>query len=114
MDTELLRMEAKEAGSSVTLALMGELDVSTTPQLMEEFVRLTSGGISDLDVDLAGLDYTDSSGLSVFVTAHMQCRDAGITLRFVNPSLFVTSLFEMTSLDQVLEVAATDATSIPA
>lgn len=112
MTTALLRIESKDSGSTARVALVGELDVSTTTQLMEEFVRLTAGPMTHIDVDLSELSYTDSAGLSVFVTAHMQCRDAGITLRFVDPSVFVVNVFEMTSLDQVLEVAASE-TPVP-
>ena len=113
MTTDLLRIETEESGSSARMALVGELDLSTTMLLMEEFVRLTTGPIRHIDVDLSELNYTDSSGLSVFVTAHMQCRDAGITLRFVDPSLFIINLFEVTSLGQVLDVGASE-TSLPA
>ncbi len=108
MTTDLLRIETEECGSSARMALVGELDLSTTAQLMEEFVRLTTGSMALIEVDLSKLNYTDSSGLSVFVTAHMQCHDSGIRLRFVDPNLFMMNLFVLTRLDRVLDVAASE------
>ena len=108
MTTDLLRIQTEESGSAARMALIGELDVSTTMQLMEEFVRLTTRSMALIEVDLSQLSYTDSSGLSVFVTAHMQCHDSGISLRFVDPNLFMMNLFVLTKLDRVLDVAASE------
>jgi anti-sigma B factor antagonist len=108
MELNLLRFETTTFADRVCLSILGELDVSTSPELIEQLVEVVQGRPSHLDLDLSQLSYADSVGLSVFVTAHFQCKDAGIELRFLNPNLFLTQLLATTGLDQVLTIASTD------
>lgn len=109
MEQNLLRFETIAFADRVRLSLLGELDLSTSPELIERLAGIVQGRPSYLDLDLSLLSYADSVGFSVFVTAHFQCRDAGIELRFLNPSPFLTQLLATTGLDQVLTIACTDA-----
>ena len=108
MEPNLLRFETTCFADRVRLSLIGELDLSTAPELIEQLAGVVHGRPSYLDLDLSRLSYADSIGFSVFVTAHFQCRDAGIELRFLNPSIFLKQLLATTGLDQVLTVATTD------
>lgn len=108
MQPNLLRFETTAFTDRVRLSLLGELDLSTSPDLIEQLVDVVQRRPAHLDLDLSQLSYADSVGLSVFVTAHMQCRDAGIQLRFLNPSLFLKQLLVTTGLDRVLTIASTD------
>jgi anti-anti-sigma factor len=111
MEQDLLRIDT--AGDSdrdrVTLALVGELDISTSASLIERLAAAVNGHPAHLDVDLSRLTYSDSVGLSVFVTAHFQCRDAGIELRFLEPNLFMMELLTVTGLYEVLSISSQDA-----
>lgn len=108
MEPNLLRFETIAFNDRVRLSLIGELDLSTSSQLIQRLVHVVQWRPSYLDLDLSELSYADSVGFSVFVTAHFQCRDAGIELRFLNPSLFLKQLLATTGLDQVLTIASTD------
>lgn len=109
MEPQLLRFETKSFADRVRLSLVGELDLSTSPQLIDQLATVVAEQPLHLDLDLSQLTYADSIGFSVFVTAHFQCRDAGIELRFLNPNLFLKQLLATTGLDQVLTIASTDA-----
>lgn len=109
METNLLRLETSRFAERIRLSLIGELDLSTSPELIEQLVGIVQGRPRYLDLDLSQLSYADSVGFSVFVTTHFQCRDAGIELRFLNPNLFLKELLATTGLDQVLTIASTDA-----
>lgn len=108
MEQDLLRIGSAEDADRVTLSLYGELDMSSAPGVMARFARTLHDHPTYLDVDLRRLDSTDSVGLSVFVTAHFQCLDAGISLRFLNPNPFVQELLATTGLEEVLSVTTTD------
>ncbi len=108
MEQDLLRIGTAVDDDRLTMSLYGELDLSNTQSLIECLVTALKDRPAHLDVDLSRLDYTDSVGLSVFVTAHFQCLDAGIPLRFLNPNLFVKELLAVTGLEQVLSVAFTE------
>lgn len=108
MDQNLLRFETIAFTNRVRCSLVGELDLSTSSELIEQLASIVDARPTYLDVDLSRLSYADSVGFSVFVTAHLQCRDSGIQLRFLNPSIFLSKLLETTGLDQVLTIATTD------
>ena len=65
-------------------------------------------GLSEIDVDLSQLDDIDSVGFSVFVTAHYQCLDAGVPLRFLNPSPLIARLLRNNGLDEILDLVRSD------
>jgi anti-anti-sigma factor len=109
MEPKLLRFETARFTDRVRMSLIGELDLSTSPELIERLAEVVQGRPAYLDLDLSQLTYADSVGFSVFVTAHFQCRDAGIELRFLNPNLFLMQLLATTGLDQVLTIASTGA-----
>jgi anti-sigma B factor antagonist len=109
MEQSLLRFETAAFVNRVRLSLIGELDVSSSPDLIDQLADIVQGRPGHLDLDLARLSYADSVGFSVFVTAHFQCRDAGIELRFLNPNRFLKELLATTGLDQVLTIVSTDA-----
>jgi anti-anti-sigma factor len=109
MQQNLLRLATTSFTDRVRLSLVGELDVSTSPDLIDQLADIVQARPAHLDLDLSQLSYADSVGFSVFVTAHFQCRDGGIELRFLNPNLFLKKLLATTGLDQVLTIVSTDA-----
>jgi anti-sigma B factor antagonist len=109
MEQDLLRIKTAVQGDRMILSLYGELDLSSAPGLIERLADAVRAQPANLDLDLCRLDYTDSIGLSVFVTAHFQCRDAGVQLRFLNPNRFMSELLAVTGLEEVLSITNTDA-----
>jgi anti-anti-sigma factor len=65
-------------------------------------------GPAGIDVDVSELSYIDSVGFSVFVTAHYQCLDAGVRLRFMHPSPLVARLLQASGLDEILQLVGVD------
>jgi anti-anti-sigma factor len=109
MEQDLLRIGTVRYADRTILSLKGELDLSNSASVIECFAALVQERPTHLDVDLSELNYADSVGLSVFVTAHFQCRDAGVPLRFLNPNLFVSEILAVTGLADVLAVVNTAA-----
>ena len=108
MEQDLLHIDTASTTDGVAVSLRGELDVSNSADLVERLAEVLQAQPAHLDLDLSRLDYTDSVGLSVFVTAHFQCLDAGVALRLVNPNVFVRELLATTGLDHVFSIATTD------
>ena len=107
MEQDLLQIRTVTSVDRVILSLKGELDLSNAPSLIEQLARVVQDRPAHLDLDISRLDYTDSVGLSVFVTAHFQCLDAGIQLRFLEPNLFIREILDVTGLDEVLSLVNT-------
>ena len=89
--------------------VVGALDLAAAAQVMEGLTIVIGRGPSAIDIDLSSLSYIDSVGLSVFVTAHYQCLDAGVRLRFLNPSPLISRLLQANGLDEILQLVTVEA-----
>ncbi len=92
-----------EAGRTI-VAATGEVDVYTAPVLDEALSGVVSGGATRVVVDLSGVDFLDSTGLSVLVKALKRVRDADGSLDVVVTAERVAKVFRITGLDQVIPV----------
>jgi len=77
--------------------LLGELDLSTAPQLEARLEELAADG-ADVRLDLSSLSFCDSSGISAMVTAAKRVRKRGGHLSIVSPQPAVRSVLEITGL----------------
>ena len=92
-------------GSSGVVALRGELDVADAAAVA---AQLTDAAARDrvLIVDLAGLDYIDSSGLAALACARAHARQAGGDLLLAAPQRQVQRILAITRLIDVFSVHA--------
>jgi anti-sigma B factor antagonist len=91
-----------ENGSS-PIMVSGEIDAHTAPQLAEHFAMLPDG--DDIDLDMAGVDFMDSSGLRVLIEVHQRAEAVGRRLVVCRPSTSVARLIEISGLSNLLHVA---------
>lgn len=91
----------KEDGATV-IAIAGELDLASAPQLEEALERAQSDG--SVTLDLRDLDFMDSTGLSVLVRAHQAAEAAGRTLTLVQGPPQVQRLLSLTGVAERLNV----------
>ena len=102
-----LDVSTREEAGRVVVVAIGEVDVYTAPQLDSELSRLTTEGRTDLVVDLARVDFLDSTGLSVLVKTLKRVREAEGRLDVVVTSERVAKVFRITGLDQLIPLHAT-------
>ncbi|MGH2725849.1 MAG: STAS domain-containing protein, partial [Actinomycetota bacterium] len=62
-----LKVETRTDGDWSVIDVEGEVDVFTAPKLREQILSLLSQGADRLVVNLAGVDFMDSTGLGVLV-----------------------------------------------
>jgi len=99
------RVDVVEQGSSVVLALSGELDVASGPELEAELTRAADREL--VVVDLRELEFIDSTGLGVIVKGHQRAQEAGRRLALVRGRGQVQRLLGLTGLSDQLPVADT-------
>jgi anti-sigma B factor antagonist len=80
------------------VAVRGDLDLHTAPELNEALTRAIDEGRSRLVVDLTETSYLDSSGLTALVMAHKRLRKFGGQLVVVNVDPSIGRTFEITGL----------------
>jgi anti-sigma B factor antagonist len=109
-----------ERGSHAELQLLrlrGEFDLRAAPDLREAIVEaLDAGGASGpLLVDMAGLDFLDSTIISVLLAGVKRAKEAGRDLRLAGLAPQVARILGVTGIDSVLPSYATveEAASAP-
>jgi anti-sigma B factor antagonist len=99
-----LQMTVTKEGTETVLALLGDLDVYTSASLQECIVDLVHGVRPRIVVDLAGVDFVDSTGLGTLVGALQRVRRAGGDLTVRSPTAAIRRVIENSGLDQILPV----------
>ena len=91
------------------LAVSGELDLATGPQLHESALRLTQTGTSLLAViDGTDLQFIDSTGIGLLVALWRRLEAGGGQLIFVNVQPAVARTIQITGVDQIIPLQPLD------
>jgi anti-sigma B factor antagonist len=101
-----LAVSAEKAGYTV-LAISGEVDVYSAPDLRSRVGDLVDSGHRQLVLDLSGVEFLDSTGLSVLVASQNRVREIGGGLTLVCSQEWLLKLFRITGLDQVFTMCPT-------
>ena len=86
------------------LALTGDIDIHTAPQVRDCLASLQADGTTSIVVDLAGVSFLDSSALGALVAAHRDLTSAGGRLKLAAPRPHVLKVFRITRLTDVMPI----------
>lgn len=92
-------------GPLIFIILGGELDIATAPGLARRLAPLADTG-RHLLLDLAGLQFCDCAGLSVFLRLRRRVISAGGSLHLTAPTAAIRRLIVLPRLPDLLPVAA--------
>lgn len=92
-----LEITTSEEGDASLLVVVGEVDASSADELRGAVVQALTVRPAVI-IDLAGVTFMDSSGLSVLTHARSQADERGGALTLRSPSSCVTRLLEITGL----------------
>lgn len=80
------------------------MDLYTAPRLQTELAALARDGASRVVVDLSGVEFCDSTGMNVLLSAMKRLREQGGTLELAAPRAAVRRILQVTGLDTVFSV----------
>ncbi len=86
------------------LVLRGDLDMAGAPRLRQEVAQLVAAGDARLVLDLAAVDFIDSTGLGAVIGALRRVRSHDGDLVLVCPEPRLQRVFELCDLDRVFEL----------
>lgn len=89
-------------GGIVILHAKGKLNMVHAQRLREEIASLVSAGSNRIVIDLAAVDFLDSSGLGALIGGLKATRQAGGDLRIAGANEQVLLVLQLTNLDRVL------------
>ena len=91
-------------GSAVVVAVSGELDLRTSPQLEERLIRAFDAGAELVILDLRQIEFMDSTGLRVLLSAHQRARETGRRFALVRGADQVERVLTLTGVRDLLTV----------
>ncbi len=68
----------------------------------EKIVETVKNSATDVDVDLAGIDFIDSTGISQLIMLYKIQKQKSRSMRILNASPMVVSLLNLSSLAEVI------------
>ncbi len=96
---------SRERGVAVVTPNIKRLDASVAPAFKQEVVALVQGGDTRLVLDLAGIEFLDSSGLGAMVSILKALGGTG-AVAVCNVRGAVLGLFKLTRMDKVFTIVA--------
>ncbi len=87
----------------------GELDIGATPRLSTVLAMAGASHGGRLVLDLAGVDFIDSTALGVLVQAERRVRERGGRIALVTTDPNIVRVLQITALDRLFPVYATRA-----
>ncbi|MBR2742324.1 MAG: STAS domain-containing protein [Clostridia bacterium] len=97
-----MTINTEKNGTALSVTLEGRLDTATSPQL-DEALKASMPGITELVFDLEKLEYLSSAGLRVLLSAQKVMNKQGsMTVTNVNDTIM--EIFEITGFSDILTI----------
>jgi anti-sigma B factor antagonist len=97
------RIHVDSSPDRENISVLGELDLATAPSLELAILGIEDAMPGLLVVDLTGVTFIDSTGLSVLLAASNRARGEGRRLVVVRPPLPARRVFTLTRVDAGME-----------
>jgi anti-anti-sigma factor len=91
------------------LAVAGDIDLATCKSLVDAVTHALRADVHALDLDVSGVTFCGSAGISAFLMVHRRAHEMGKTLRLVNLSSWVDCVLTVTGLLEHLTTPPRDA-----
>ena len=96
------------------LAVRGEIDLFTAPELKKTLQEAIENGATRVVVDLSETTFLDSTALGVLIGAVKRLRSRDGSLVIVNTDTNIAKTFEITGLDQIFTILPTREAAVDA
>lgn len=96
--------EDRPASGAHVVAVAGEVDIFTAPELKRAIGGAIDGGAREIVVDLTETRFLDSTALGVLIGAVKRLRPMEGRLVIVNTEPSTAKTFEITGLDQIFTI----------
>ena len=97
-----MKIEHKENGTELTVALEGRLDTTTAPEL-EADLKNSLDGLTVLILDFEKLEYISSAGLRVLLSAQKVMNRQG-EMKLLHVNDVVNEILEVTGFTDILTI----------
>jgi anti-sigma B factor antagonist len=99
---------SKESGGVSILEVSGRFDAHTALTVREWLLTVTAATPANIVINLEGVEFIDSTGLSTLVQGMKRAREMDGDIRLSGMRRSVRMIFELTRLDKVFETYITE------
>ncbi|KUN41017.1 anti-anti-sigma factor [Streptomyces longwoodensis] len=99
-----LKIVTRDATTGPVLEVVGDLDFAHAPALRERISTLVVPPGRRLVLDLGGLEFCDSSGITALIAAHSHAQAARAEVVLASVPANTLRILQMVGLDQVFTV----------
>ncbi len=104
---------SREAAGVTVLDLEGRITLGEGSTLLRELIRgQLSGGHTKILINLAGVNYIDSSGLGELVSGYRAVKGQGGEMKLMNLNKKVSDLLQITKLYTVFDIHNNEAEAV--
>ena len=107
MPTEFELTQETLEGDRHVIAVRGEIDLFTAPDLKSTLLGAIDAGHIRIVIDLSETSFLDSTALGVLIGAVKRLRARDGVLTIVNTDQNIAKTFEITGLDQIFTIRPT-------
>ncbi|WP_328594290.1 STAS domain-containing protein [Actinomadura macrotermitis] len=99
-----LNVSTTSQGGHAVVTATGELDLYTAPRLQTALAALLRDQVDRIVVDLSGIEFCDSTGMNVLLSAMKRIDERGGSFELAAPRTAVKRILQVTGLDTVFTV----------
>ena len=90
--------------STAVITVSGRFDAHQVPKIQKDVDGMLANGTTSVVMDLSDVNFVDSSALAVMVRTMKHCRERGGELILCGLRQPVSTIFELTRMDQAIRI----------
>jgi anti-sigma B factor antagonist len=102
-----MNVNIEERDGTVIVQPIGDVDLANSTELRSHLKDALQRSSTGIVIDLANVNYMDSSGVATLVECLQTTRNSGMSLRLCQLTERVLSVFQIARLDGVFEIVNT-------
>jgi anti-anti-sigma factor len=103
-DAPTISLQIEHSGGGAVVSVGGDLEFGTVASLRTALIDLSQQGCDPLVVDLAGLEFIDSTGLSLLIQAKQRFESEGRYFALRRPSHRVLRVLETSGIADLFSI----------
>ncbi len=108
----LLTLAERHDGDAVVLSVEGIVDMAAAPTLTDHIRAILRQRPAVLVIDLTGVTFLATAGMSVLMEAHRKCEELAVSFRVVAQGPVTVKSMQLLGIDDLLAVYPTVATAL--
>jgi anti-sigma B factor antagonist len=108
----LLTLAERHDGDAIVLSAEGIVDMSAAPTLTEQIRAILRQRPPVLVIDLTGVPFLATAGMSVLMEADRKCKELDISFRVVAQGPVTVKSMQLLGIDDLLDIYPTVSTAL--